>query len=58
MNFRCLFFFGIIPVADATDELSLPASYAIVPAVALNESKTSVPALDYKSSVITGQPFT
>ncbi len=27
-----------------TGELSLPASYAIVPAVALNESKTSVPA--------------
>ncbi len=34
---------GIIPAADATDELSLPASYAIVPAVALNKSKTSVP---------------
>ena len=34
---------GITPTAD-TDELSLPASYAIVPAVSLNESKASVPA--------------
>ena len=32
---------GITPTAD---ELSLPASYAIVPAVALNESKASVSA--------------
>ena len=35
---------GITPTADTADELSLPASYAIVPAVALNESKASVPA--------------
>ena len=35
---------GITPTADTANELSLPASYAIVPAVALNESKASVPA--------------